>query len=185
MAILTRVAPWLAYLLGAVLFGDRWAAPLAAVATLLIVVAELARGARAGELILDGSSLAYFTGFSVLALTMPGTSLLAYVAAGAQLVHAVVIAAFLAGGLPFTLPLARRGVPADVGRSAAFRRFNRLLTLVWLASFALSGAVMVALLVAGVRMTWLQIALVVVSIVVPTLVQRRMVASAARQGAVA
>lgn len=178
MAILTRVAPWLAYLLGAALFGERWSAPFAAAATLAIVVAELARGARPAELILDGSSLVYFTAFSVLALTLPGSALLAYVAAGAQLFHAAVITAFLAAGLPFTLPLARRSVPAEVGRSEAFLRFNRLLTLVWLASFAVSGAVMVALLAAGVRMTWLQIVIVVVSIIVPTVVQRRMIEGA-------
>lgn len=183
MAILQRVAPWLAFLLGELVLGPRWAAPFATVATAVIVVVALVRGARSAELILDGSGLAYFAGFSVGSLLAPGAGFLAYVAAGAQLFHAAVIAVFLALDLPFTLAIARRGVPAEVADSAPFRRFNVVLSLVWLTAFFAGGVAVVALLWLGIRATWLQIAIVVVSIVVPSVVQRRMVAAARARAA--
>ncbi len=181
MAIFTRVAPWLAFLLGQLMLGHTWASPFAALATAIIIGVEIARGARLGELILDGSSLVYFTLFSILSVMAPHHPVLAYVAAGAQLVYAAVIAIALAAGTPFTLPLARRGVPEEVGTSPEFIRFNRLLTLIWLASFLISGIVMVILMLFGVRDTWLQIAIIVASIIIPTVVQGRLVAKASER----
>lgn len=181
MAVFLRVAPWLLFGLGQLALGPAWAASLAAAGAVVIAVVGLARGARPSELILDAASAVYFLVFAALVLG-GATALLPWVAAGAQLWLGAVVGGFLLGGLPFTLPLARREVPAEVGTSEGFRRFNVLLTAVWLGAFLVSGLALCALVAAGVTSAGVQVPIVVVALVAPVLVQRRLIAAAQARG---
>lgn len=128
MAVLSRVAPWILFGLGQIVFGREWASPLGALTAAVIIVVGLARGHKPAEMILDSSTLVYFAGFSALVFVAPHSTLAQYGAAGAQLFHAAVIGAFYLGRLPFTLPIAQRSVPADVAKSESFYRFNARLS---------------------------------------------------------
>lgn len=180
MAVLIRVAPWIFYGIGAAVLGKAWASPLAALASAVLIGRQLAMHAKPSELILDVSTLVYFVGFSVLVLSSPHSPAVHYVAAGAQLFQGAVVGAFLLARLPFTLPIAQRGVSPALAKSGSFYKFNVRLTAMWLAAFLLSGILLVALTVSGDHSTSLQVGIVVVAIVAPYLAQKRMIDELAR-----
>lgn len=177
MAILQRLLPWIFFALGQLLLGRQWSAPLAAVAAVIIIGVALARGARPLELILDGATLVYFVGFSVLLWTSPGSPLIDFVAAGAQLFQGVIVLVFLLAKVPFTLPIARREAPAEVADSWPFFKFNVILSLIWVAAFLISGCVLVAMVLTGLRETWIQVLVIVAAVLIPSLIQTRLVKS--------
>ncbi|GAB3562948.1 hypothetical protein [Spelaeicoccus albus] len=175
MAVFSRVAPWILFGLGQLLFGREWASPLGAVAAAVIIGVGLARGHKPAEMILDASSLTYFTGFSGLVFAAPQSAIIEYVAGGAQLFQAAVIGVFLLARLPFTLPIARHSVPDAIGNSDWFYAFNARLTLVWLIAFVAGGAAIVLMVLAGFDNVPAQIVVIIVSIILPAYVQNRIV----------
>lgn len=175
MAVFSRVAPWILFGLGRLLFGSEWASPLGALAAAAIIGFGLARGRKRAEMILDTSSLVYFAGFSAIVFAAPHSAISAYVAAGAQIFHAAVIWAFLLARTPFTLPIAQHSVPAETGKSGWFYAFNARLTDIWLVSFLASGVVIVLIVATGFGNVPVQIVVIVVSIIVPTYLQKRLV----------
>lgn len=181
MTILLRVAPWILFGIGQAFLGRAFAGPLAAIGVLIIIGLEVRRGATARELILDLTSLIYFVGFSALVLLAPTSGLIQFVAAGAQLIQGAVVGVCLLAGLPFTLPLARRSVPPEVGASADFFRFNQLLSGIWLIAFLVSGGVLIALAAADPSNTAAQIIVIVAGVAIPSLIQNRLVAMAFRR----
>lgn len=118
---------------------------------LLVAVVLLAVGRRAGlgldAQILDVGMISFFGILSVLALVDPGSPVRAWASPLGSAWLAATAALSLAIGRPFTHGIARSRVPAEVARSAVFRRTNRVITTIWTAGFtfaALAGGICVA-----------------------------------------
>ncbi|MBO0767974.1 MAG: hypothetical protein J2O48_04730 [Solirubrobacterales bacterium] len=154
--------------------GKAWAPALAALCAAVLIARELLAGRQHNELILEGSTLACFAAFAGLALASPSASLVGYVVACAQLFQALVIGAFMARRLPFTMPIVQRVAPADMAGERYFFRFNMGLSTVWLTSFLVSGVLLVIMVGGGLHAAFGQVIVALASVAIPYVLQRGM-----------
>jgi hypothetical protein len=138
--------PWIVFSL-VFAVGWQWAAWTALLVALVLLAVGRRAGLRLDAQILDVGMISFFTCLSILALVDPGSPLRVWASPLGSAWLAVTAAISLAIGRPFTHGIARSRVPAEVARSAAFRRTNQVITAIWTAGFAfvaLAGGICVA-----------------------------------------
>ncbi|GAA1100384.1 MULTISPECIES: hypothetical protein [Streptomyces violaceusniger group] len=148
MSYLRGFLPWIALAIVSTL-GWQWGA----LAGLVLGAAMLIRARKAGlaadALILECSTVAFFTALTVFAFARPDSGLKDYVGALALSWLAVTAWTTLAVGRPFTTGIARRQAPPEVWDTYAFRHINVVITRAWSIAFTLSAAAMVVVVSAG------------------------------------
>ncbi|MEV6129241.1 hypothetical protein AB0M05_20785 [Streptomyces violaceusniger] len=151
MNYLRGFIPWIALAVVSTL-GWQWGA----LAGLVLGGAMLVRARKAGmaadALILECSTVAFFTALTIWAFARPDSVLKDYVGALALGWLAVTAWATLAVGQPFTTGVARRQAPPEVWDTYVFKRINVVITRAWSTAFTLSAAAMVVVISAGLGM---------------------------------
>jgi hypothetical protein len=136
MSYLRGFLPWIAF--AVVSSADwRWAALLALLLSIGLLVRDRRSGVRLDAQILDLGSIAFFVLLTVVAFVDPHSVLHQFdnSLSGAWL--AMVAWLTLAVRRPFTSGFARRQAPPEVWETPAFKHTNTVLTLAW--TIALSG----------------------------------------------
>jgi hypothetical protein len=122
-------------------FAWQWAGLLA----LSMAVVSLVRDRRAGVTtdaqLLDFGTIAFFGVLTAVAFADPASVLRTYESGLSSAWLALIAAASLLVGRPFTLGIAKRRTGSEVWDTPAFRRTGTVLTSAWTISFALSALV--------------------------------------------
>lgn len=151
MNYLRGLIPWIALAVVSTL-GWQWGA----LAGLVLGGAMLVRARKAGmaadALILECSTVAFFTALTIWAFARPESVLKDYVGALALSWLAVTAWTTLAVGQPFTTGVARRQAPPEVWDTHVFKRINVVITRAWSTAFTFSAAAMVVVNSAGLGM---------------------------------
>lgn len=183
MTFLRSLAPWLVFGLLGVLVADRWAALAAAAVAVLLTGLALRSGRRPDQLVIELSTLTFFTGLAVVANLDPSLAVGRWAGSFSQLWLAAVVATTLLRRRPFTLAIARTQAPPEVWDRPEFYAFNVRITRAWLISFAVAGLTLLALAIADRSAVWFTVPIMVLAIVVPVrytaLLQRRRTRGAA------
>lgn len=144
MSYLVPFLPWIVF---AAVPGSDW--KLAALIALAISVAGIARQTRSGlppdAQMIEIGSAAYFAALAALAFADPQTPLHAYIASLASGALGLIAGVSLAVRRPFTLGIAKRGIPEEYWDNPTFIRVNMVITAAWTASFLISCAALAAL----------------------------------------
>lgn len=145
MSYLRSGLPWIAF---AALAAVNW--PVGAIAALLIAIAVVAyerhTGAAWDGLVLQASAAGFFVIVAAIALASPHSWLAPYSGAGAQLWLALVSWIGVAAHKPFTLGIAKHGVPEQVWHQPSFVKVNMNISAFWAASFTVTGVVIAAII---------------------------------------
>jgi drug/metabolite transporter (DMT)-like permease len=136
MKMLIQFAPWIAFSL---VSGIDWRLGLAVGLISQIVVILAVRPVRIG--VLNGAMLAFFVVLGVFAVLRPDSSIQDHVDTISTGWLAIVAAASLVLGHPFTLDFSRDSVSPEIARSERFMAVNRTITGVWAACFGGMAAV--------------------------------------------
>jgi hypothetical protein len=144
MSYLRAFAPWIVF---AVIPSGEW--QWAALIALVIAAIGITRQARSGvpldAQVIEIGSAAFFAALTVLAFADPHTRLHAYTASLSSGALGLIAGVSLAVRRPFTLGIAKQGIPREHWNSPLFIRTNVIITAVWTASF-LMGCVILAVL---------------------------------------
>jgi hypothetical protein len=139
--------PFLPWIVFAAVPGSDW--KWAALVALAISIAGIVLQARSGlppdAQIIEIGSAAYFAALSALAFADPQTALHPYVASLASGALGLIAGVSLAVRKPFTLGIARQGIPREYWDHPTFVRVNTVITAVWTASFLIGCAALAAL----------------------------------------
>ncbi|MGI5253826.1 hypothetical protein [Actinacidiphila glaucinigra] len=141
--------PWIAF--GVVAGPSTWelAALVGLVASVVLTVPDVAHGSVK---LLDVTGIVFFTVIALLGLVLDRHDLI-WLETYAQVLANAVIAGVALGSLafvPFTEQYARESTPREIWGTPAFRRTNRVLTLVWGLVFAITAVLgLIALRVAA------------------------------------
>jgi hypothetical protein len=134
VSYLRSFAPWIVF--AVIPSSDwKWAALFALAVSLAGVIAQVRKGVPVDAQILEIGSAVYFAALTGLAFADPKTPLHSYVACMASGALGLIACASLAIGKPFTLGIARQGMPPQVTENPLFFRVNVIITSVWAASF--------------------------------------------------
>ena len=164
-------APWIAFaaISG---FGWQWGALSGLVIGLWLLIDARRAGVPGEALILESSTLAYFTVLAAVAFAAPHSPVRHYAGALSFTWLAVTAGATLAIGRPFTLGIARRSVPEELWHNPRFLRMNTVITAVWAAAFAVTAAAVTACVASGAG-TVAAVACQVAGFVVPATFTKR------------
>ncbi|WP_152364295.1 hypothetical protein [Microlunatus speluncae] len=167
MTFVRSLAPWIVFgVLGAFL-PDRWAV-LAAAGTALIALGLAWRsGRRPDELVIELSSLAFFTVLALIANLAPASDVSRWAGSASELWLAGTVAVTLALHRPFTLALARAQAPREHWDRPEFYRFNVIISRAWLISFAAAGLILLALAIPDLTALWFTVPVMVLAILIP------------------
>ncbi|RFU39887.1 hypothetical protein DZF91_19990 [Actinomadura logoneensis] len=108
-------------------------------AAVVLLAADLRRGRRWDELILEISTAVFLAGFTALVLAAPHAAVVNYGASLSIGWLALTAWGTIAAGVPFTEGIARRQVSAEVAATALFHRIAVVLTAAWAAAFTVSA----------------------------------------------
>jgi hypothetical protein len=131
MNMLVQFAPWIAFSLVSEI---DWRLGLAVGLICQIALILAVHPRRVG--VLNGAMLGFFVVLGVFALVRPDSPIQDHVSTISTGFLALVAAASLVVGHPFTLDFSRDRVPASVAKSERFMAVNRTITGVWAACFA-------------------------------------------------
>ncbi len=138
MSYLRGFIPWIVFaVVGSAHW--QWGALTALVAGGYLFAMDRRRGLSAEALILEQSTIAFFTVLSVLAFAAPDSGLRDYGGALATGWLALTAWATLAVRRPFTTGIAKRQAPPEVWTNPVFLRINVVLTSVWALAFTLTA----------------------------------------------
>ena len=144
MNYLRGFVPWIAFAVVSTV-GWQWGA----LAALLLALRQIAQYRRAGiaadGLILEFSTVVYFTALTAISFARQDSGLQHYTGALSLGWLAVTAWTTLAAKRPFTLGIARRQAPASLWNNPVFLRINVVLTSVWAAAFTVTAAVLAAI----------------------------------------
>jgi hypothetical protein len=132
--MLSGFAPWIVYW---VLIGNVPSRAAALIALAIAVVAlALGRAARKPATTLEMGSIATFSLLTVLALVIDGPSVARWMLPLGNAGILIVALVSVLIGQPFVHEFTAAGQPADVVKTALFGRLTRVLTWVWVGTFA-------------------------------------------------
>lgn len=138
MSYLRGFIPWIVFaVVGSAHW--QWGALAALVAGGYLFAMDRKRGLSADALILEQSTIAFFTVLSVVAFATPDSGLRDYGGALATGWLALTAWATLAVRKPFTTGIAKRQAPPEVWTNPVFLRINVVLTAVWALAFTLTA----------------------------------------------
>ncbi|GAA4106549.1 MULTISPECIES: hypothetical protein [Streptomyces] len=138
MSYLRGFIPWIVFaVVGSAHW--QWGALAALVAGGYLFAMDRKRGLSADALILEQSTIAFFTVLSVVAFAAPDSGLRDYGGALATGWLALTAWATLAVRKPFTTGIAKRQAPPEVWANPVFLRINVVLTAVWALAFTLTA----------------------------------------------
>jgi hypothetical protein len=143
MSYLRGFIPWIAFA-GISTVGWQWGALAALVIALRLFIQDRRSGVAADALILEASTIAYFTALGALAFASPHSPLEHYDGAMSFGWLAATAWATLAVRRPFTLGIAKRGTPKEFWDMPQFIQINTVITTVWATSFVLTAAAIAA-----------------------------------------
>ncbi|WP_280418050.1 hypothetical protein [Nocardia carnea] len=168
MSVVFAVCPWIVYAIASSFTSVAVAALVSGATALLLIGLRAARGVHLAETTIDSASAAFFFAASA-GCAATGSDLIGrFLGAGSELWLALVVAAGLAVGRPFTEPIARRQAPPEFSGTAGFREFNAVITRVWLCSFLAAGLlILVSVVVLGPQGQFATYVLIPLSILVP------------------
>jgi len=146
MSYLKSFLPWIAFAVVATQFDWRWSGLTGLVLAAGLLFLARREGRKADTLIIEWSALAFFALLTVVAFSFPAAPLKTYTGALTDAWLALTAWGSLALGRPFTLGIARTMTPPELWENPVFKRVNVLITLVWAASFTVTGLAGVALL---------------------------------------
>ena len=121
----------------------RWAALLALVLSVGLMLWDRRAGARIDAQILDIGSIVFFVALAVFAFAVPNSPLRQYDGGLSGVWLALLAWASLALRRPFTMGIARRQTPPEVWSTPRFKHTNVVITLAW--TIALSGTAICAM----------------------------------------
>ncbi|KOV66210.1 hypothetical protein ADK64_11545 [Streptomyces sp. MMG1121] len=148
MSYLRTFLPWIVF--AAVPSGDWQWGSLAALAVAVVLIAQQRRaGAGFDALVIEAGSAVFFAVLAAIAFTDPHSGVHDYSAALSSGTLAVIAAASLAVGRPFTLGIAKRTTPREYWTMKPFVRTNVIITAVWTAAFAVTAVALAVLDHAG------------------------------------
>jgi hypothetical protein len=165
MSYLRGFIPWIVFGVLST-FDWRWAAVAALAAGVFLLWRDRRSGVAADALILDVSTVVYFTALGVLAFAAPHSPLERYDGALSFGWLALTAWGSLAVGHPFTLGIARRQTPREYWDLPEFVRINVVITVAWAVAFTLTRAALVGCVAAHVP-TAIEIAVHVVGLAAP------------------
>lgn len=139
MSVVFAVCPWIVYAIASSFAPVATAALISGAAALLLIGLRLTRGVRLAETTIDSATAAFFLAAALCSAATGSDPVGRFIGAGCELWLALVVAAGLAIGRPFTEPIARRQAPAEFSATPAFRAFNTVITRAWLVSFLVAG----------------------------------------------
>ncbi|MFB7643528.1 MULTISPECIES: hypothetical protein [unclassified Streptomyces] len=138
MSYLRGFIPWIVFaVVGSAHW--QWGALAALVAGGYLFAMDRKRGLSADALILEQSTIAFFTVLGVVAFAAPDSGLRDYGGALATGWLALTAWATLAVRKPFTTGIAKRQAPPEVWANPVFLRINVVLTAVWALAFTLTA----------------------------------------------
>lgn len=117
--------------------------PAAAIAAVVVALAVLGYERRHGTawdgLVLQASAGGFFLIVAAIVLAAPHSVLRPYSGAGAPLWLAVIAWLTVASGKPFTMGIAKHGVPEQLWRRPSFLKANMNITRFWAAGCTVTG----------------------------------------------
>jgi hypothetical protein len=136
MSMILQFAPWLSFLI--VTDVADWRLGLAAglIATILTILASKPR--RVG--VLNAAMIVFFIAMGAFALIRPDSGLQDWAGTISTAWIAVVSAASILVGRPFTLDFSRDGVSPEIAQSKLFLDINRSIAWAWTGAFAVMAA---------------------------------------------
>jgi hypothetical protein len=186
MNYLKSFLPWIAFAVVATQADWRWSGLTGLVLAAGLLVLARRESRKADALIIEWSALAFFALLTAVAFSFPASPLKTYTGALTDAWLALTAWGSLALRRPFTLGIARTMTPPELWDNPVFQRVNVLITLVWAASFTVTGLAGVALLNYAPHATAALIALKVLGFAVPvafTVRYPRIVRARARKAA--
>jgi hypothetical protein len=139
MHYLRSFAPWIVYAVVATQLDWRPSALIGLVIAGLLVIWEIATGAKPDSMVIELSAATYFAVVSVFAFLDPDSPLHNHLLALSSAWLALTAWGSLAIGRPFTLGIARQMVEPEHWGNPIFRRTNIIITAVWAISFTVEG----------------------------------------------
>ena len=138
MSYLRTFLPWIVF--AALPSGDwQWAALAALAVAVALIAQQIRTGTALDALIIELGSAVFFAVLAVIAFADPHSGVHDYSAALSSGTLALIAAASLVVGKPFTLGIAKRTTPREVWGLKPFIRTNVVITAVWAAVFALTA----------------------------------------------
>ncbi|MEV4257165.1 hypothetical protein AB0J52_28750 [Spirillospora sp. NPDC049652] len=120
-------------------FNPQAGAAAGLVAAVVLLAAELRRGRRWDELILEASTAVFLAGFTALVVAVPHAAIVHYGASLSIGWLALTAWGTIAAGVPFTEGIGRRQVSPEVAGTELFHRIAVVLTTAWAAAFTVSA----------------------------------------------
>ncbi|MFI5720592.1 hypothetical protein [Nocardia sp. NPDC051750] len=168
MSVVFAVCPWIVYAIVSSFTSVAVATLVSGVAGLILIWLRVVRGDRLAETTIDSAAAAFFLAAALCAATTGSDLVGRFLGAGSELWLALVVAAGLAIGRPFTEPIARRQAPPEFSGTAAFRAFTIVITRAWLVSFLAAGLlILVSIAALGPDGRFATYVLIPLSILVP------------------
>ncbi|GLY39100.1 hypothetical protein Amsp01_051240 [Amycolatopsis sp. NBRC 101858] len=167
MNYLKSFLPWIAFAVVATQFDWRWSGLTGLVISAALLVLARREGRQNDALIIEWSALAFFALLTATAFAFPASPLKTYTGALTDAWLALTAWGSLAIGKPFTLGIARTMTPPELWGNPVFKRVNVVITLVWAASFTVTGLAGIALLNFAPHATAALITLKVLGFAVP------------------
>ncbi|MFG1643008.1 hypothetical protein ACGFMK_22175 [Amycolatopsis sp. NPDC049252] len=164
---LKSFVPWIAFAIVATQFDWRWSGLTGLVLAAALLVLARRDGRKADTLIIEWSALAFFVLLTAVAFGFPASPLKTYTGALTDAWLALTAWGSILLRHPFTLGIARTMTPPELWDNPVFKRVNLVITLVWAASFTITGLAGIALLNFAPHATAALIALKVLGFAVP------------------
>jgi hypothetical protein len=159
--------PWIAFAIVATQFDWRWSGLTGLVLAAGLLLVARREGRKAGTLIIEWSALAFFVLLTAVAFSFPASPLKTYTGALTDAWLALTAWGSILLRRPFTLGIARTMTPPELWDNPVFKRVNLIITLVWAASFTVTGLAGIALLNYAPHATAALIVLKVLGFAVP------------------
>jgi hypothetical protein len=167
MNYLKSFLPWIAFAVVATQADWRWSGLTGLVLAAGLLALARREGREADTLVIEWSALAFFALLTAVAFAFPASPLKTYTGALTDAWLALTAWGSLALRRPFTLGIARTMTPPELWDNPVFKRVNVLITLVWAASFTITGLAGIALLNYAPHATAALITLKVLGFAVP------------------
>ena len=136
MSMILQFAPWLAFLVVTDIADWRLGLAAGLIATIATILASTPR--RIG--ILNAAMIVFFVAMGTFALIRPESGLQHWAATISTAWIAIVSAASILVGHPFTLDFSRDGVSPEIAASQLFLDINRTIAWAWTGAFAVMAA---------------------------------------------
>ena len=167
MNYLKSFLPWIAFAVVATTADWRWSGLTGLVLAAALLLLARREGRKADTLVIEWSAFAFFALLTAVAFSFPASPLKTYTGALTDAWLALTAWGSILIGRPFTLGIARTMTPRELWDNPVFKRVNVIITLVWAASFTITGIAGIALLNFAPHATAALITLKVLGFAVP------------------